>query len=419
MLPETPDPMKFQTKKFYSLLFVLVIFLQLYLPSFKGNLFIQIGLLGFYFLMERLTISVSYAKTVSLVFLVFFIGFIGTIVHGHPFFEVSKDVFHFLKPITGLLIGYFFYKRIDDFRLFVKTIVWAGLLSAMAHFATVLLFSGLDTVSDLREYARDNYLELFALFFILFYKKFQGRRLFDSKRNNQLITVILLLSCILYFSRTMIVAAVILLLSIYGFTIITKNTLKIVGLLVLLVGCMYLYLFSVKIDRNGNSFESFFYKVKNAPAEIFETRIDRTNHFDLWDHWRGYEAKRAFALMNDNPSSYVFGNGYGSLVNLKFFAPLNDSKKGLKYISELHNGYIYMLYKVGILGLLVYLSFLGKLYRRIYSIRTMPTVLLSAIGLVFFFTTLTITGIYNAKDIIVFIAGALLYFETKRPQESA
>lgn len=411
--------MKFKTKNFYSLLFVLVIFLQLYLPSFKANVFIQIFVLVIYFLLEKAAVSVSFARTIINVFLLLLIGMIGLLVHSHPFFEASKDIFHFIKPITGLLVGYFFYKRIDDFRLFVKTIVIAGVVSAMVHFCTVFIFSRTDTVSDVREYARDNYLELFALFFMLFYKKFTNALLFNSKLRNNTVTLILLASCILYFSRTMMAASVILLLSIYGYTIVTKNTLKIIGVLLLLVGMLYLYLFSVKIDRNGNSLESFFYKVKIAPGEIFQTRIDRENHKDLWDHWRGYEAKRAFALMGDNPDSFVYGTGFGSLVNLKFFAPLNDSKKGLKYISELHNGYIYIFYKTGTLGLLLYLSFLAGLYRKIYRGRKMETVFLSAIGLVFFFTTLTITGIYNAKDIIVFIVGALLYFETKKPQESS
>ena len=69
---------------------------------------------------------------------------------------------------------------------------------------------------------------------------------------------------------------------------------------------------------------------------MFKTNVDRENHKDLWDHWRGYEAKRAFALMEQYPSSFIIGTGQGSLVNLKFEAPLTgDKNKGLKYISEL------------------------------------------------------------------------------------
>jgi hypothetical protein len=113
---------------------------------------------------------------------------------------------------------------------------------------------------------------------------------------------------------------------------------------------LYGYLYSVKIDRGKPGLEAFLYKIKIAPEEIFKTNIDRDNHKELWDHWRGYEAKRALATMEDKPSSYVFGTGYGSLVNLKFKAPLSTTdKEGLKFISELHNGYPYVLYKTGII----------------------------------------------------------------------
>ena len=53
--------------------------------------------------------------------------------------------------------------------------------------------------------------------------------------------------------------------------------------------------------------------------------------------------------MKENPSSYIIGTGYGSLVNLKFKAPLGN--EDMKYISRLHNGYVFVFYKTGIFGL--------------------------------------------------------------------
>ncbi len=405
--------MKFKAVNFYTTLFIIVIFLQLYLPSFKVNIFVQLFLLILFFTLEKASISLNFLKTIAPLFALFFIGFLGMAINKYALFNITKDIFHFIKPLLGILIGYFFYKKINNFELFIKTIVLIGVASAAIHFCLILFFSRTETVSDVRDLGRDNFLELFSLFFLLFYKKFQGVSLFNSRRNNQIIIIFLLISNILYFSRTMIVAAIIMLMSIYGYSKITKNSIKIIGVLLLLVGLFYAYLFSVKIDRNGNALESFLYKVKIAPSEIVKTKIDRENHKDLWDHWRGYEAKRAFALMEENPSSYVFGTGFGSLVNLKFFAPLTDNSndKGLKYISELHNGFPYILYKTGILGLLIYMFFISKLYQNIYLGNQFNFVFISAIALVFLFTTLTITGLYNTKDIIVFILGAMLFFK--------
>ena len=208
----------------------------------------------------------------------------------------------------------------------------------------------------------------------------------------------------------MMVGALIFFFSIKGYTKITPKAITVILIAFLSVIIFYGYLYSVKIDRSKPGLEAFLYKVKIAPEELFKTKINRENHKDLWDHWRGYEAKRAFALMEEKPLSYFSGTGYGSLVNLKFKAPLSDvDSKGIKFISELHNGYPYVLYKTGIVGLILYLTFLFGLYKNIYSKTSFEVVFVSALGIFYLFTTLTITGIYNTNDTTVFVLGALLF----------
>lgn len=405
--------MKINSTKFYSGLFVIVILLQLYLPSFKLNIIFQLFLLALFFFYEKIKVNIQFYKIISPLFLLFFIGFIGAIINNFGMFNIIKDISHFLKPITGLLIGYLFYKKIDNLKTFTKTIVLVGFISAIIHFIIVFGFSKTNTVAEIREYGRDNYLELFSFFFLSFYKKLTNDNLFDNKLNYRIVFWVLLLSCILYLSRTMMVLAILLLLSINGYTKITMKGLKAMGIFLLAIIGFYIFLHSIKIDRGKPGLEAFLFKVKIAPEEIFKTRIDRENHKELWDHWRGYEAKRAFDLMTEYPSSFVFGTGYGSLVNLKFEAPLTGENKGMKFISELHNGFAYVFYKTGIIGLIIYLSFLISLYKVIYKNSNYATAFISSIGILYFFTTLTITGIYNSRDIIVFILGALLFFKDK------
>lgn len=411
--------MKISKTKFYTVLFALILFFQLYLSSFKINIFIQIFSLVIYFYLEKVTISKKFFSFILPVIVLFFIGFIGAIVHKFPLVNIIKDIFHFLKPILGLVIGYLFYKKINDFRTFVLTIVISGFISSIIHFLVLVFTGGFSTgsINQIREFSKDNFLELFALFFLLFYKKFTNKNLFAFKNNYIIILISLLTSNILYFSRTMIVVSVILLLSVYGLTYITKKSIKYIGLAIIGIFIFYSYLFSVKIDRNKPGLEAFLYKVKIAPSELFKTKIDRNNHKELWDHWRGYESKRAFALMEDNPSSFIFGTGYGSLVNLKFKAPLTENKEGMKFISELHNGFSYILYKTGFIGLFILLYFLIKIYLLLYKYNRENSFTLhfiSAIGIIYLFSSLTITGIYNGRDVIIFILGALFLFHTKQ-----
>ena len=402
--------------KFYTSLFILVLFLQLYLPSFKLNIFFQMGVLSLYFLYEKVAFEKRFLKIIAPVFLLFGLGFIGTVYHSYPYYAIIKDIFHFLKPVLGLLIGFLFFKKIDNFNWFVKTIVYCGLASAIIHFLVLIfmgnIFSG--SVDTIREFGKDNFLELFGLFFLLFYNYFQKAPLIESRLQTRIISLILLLSNVFYFSRTMIAVSIILALSVYGYTVLTKKTIRFLGILMISIGLFYGYLFSIKIERNKPGIDSFLFKVKIAPAELFKTKIDRNNHKDLWDHWRGYEAKRAYALMQENPSSYVVGTGFGSLVNLKFKAPLTGEKEGIRYISELHNGYMYVFYKTGGIGVIILLLFFGSLYLSLYrkkKNKDMITVFISSIGLVYVFTSLTITGIYNGRDVIIFILGGLLYFQ--------
>ena len=58
--------------------------------------------------------------------------------------------------------------------------------------------------------------------------------------------------------------------------------------------------------------------------------------------------------------------------------------------------------------------------KKIYIKFTFETVFISAMALFYFFTTLTITGIYNTNDTIVFVLGALFcgYFESRKKMES-
>ncbi|MBP6099378.1 MAG: O-antigen ligase family protein [Flavobacterium sp.] len=404
--------MKISTSKFYVYLLLLVIFLQLYLPSFKLNVIIQLIVLIFIALTNNFILTKKFIKEIIPLVIVFFIGFLGLFLFQNKLYNTFKDLSHFIKPLSGIFVGYLLARKINDFSVFIRGIVFLGVFSACIHFVTILFFSGLDTVSQIREFGKDNFLELFALFFLIYYEKFQHKKLFFNKLNHNIVVVVLVLSCLLYLSRTMMVVTLVLLFSIYNYTKITKKTIQLFVTLCIAVVLFYSYLFSVKIDRNGTGIEPFLYKVKIAPEEIFTAKIDRENHKDLWDHWRGYEAKRAFALMEKNPSSYVFGTGYGSLVNLKFYAPLSGDKKGMKYISDLHNGYIYIFYKTGIISLFIYLFFLFKLYKRAYLKSTYSTAFISAFGIIYLFSTLTITGVYNSRDIIIILLGAFLFFES-------
>jgi O-Antigen ligase len=404
--------MKIAAHKVYLPLFVIVLLLQLYLPSFKANILFQLAVLVVIVSLDTVVVSKSFLKMIMPLVALLAIGFISTLFNKYHLYNILKDIFHFLKPITGLLLGYIIFSRVNNYRLFIKSIVVAGIISSAIHLFIVFFIVGINSpIEQIREFTKDNFLDLFALFFLIFYKRFFGGRVFRSKLFSNLALALLLISVVLYFSRTMIIIAFLLLLAVYGFIRITPVTARILSVFMVIIAGLFLYLQNAPIQRGAPGVEGFLYKVKNAPEEIFKTHVNRQNHRDLWDHWRGYEAYRAYMLMEENPYSFAVGTGHGSLVNLKFYAPISKGEpKGMRYISELHNGYMYVFYKVGGIGLILYMFFLFRLYGYAYKNRNFANILVAAIGVIYISSTLTITGLYNARDVIIFILGGALYF---------
>lgn len=408
--------MTINIRKLYKYLFAIILLVQLYVESYRIIILSQLLVFVLILCVEK-SISYKLLKILTPLLIVAAIPFIPIFFNNYKLTHILKDIFLLLKPIVGICLGYLIFKRINNLSDFVKIVVCVGLLSAILHFIILIVTGGLvnGSVSQIREYGKDNFLELFALFFLAFYTKFFNDKLFPQKWVHYTIFLVLLLSCILYLSRTMLIISVILFLSISGYLKITKKSIKIFIGFVMSFVLLYIYLFNIKIDRNETGIMGFLYKIKMAPAEIFIAKIDRNDHGKLWDHWRGYEANRAIELMKSNPSSFIVGNGYGSLIDLKFKAPLDSNDKGLRYISEIHNGYLFIFYKLGIIGLFLLVLFIFNLYKRIYNTTTFCNVFIAAIAACYFFTTLTITGVFNKRDIIIFLLGALLFFSSHKP----
>lgn len=413
-----------QKKIFFIHLFILILICEIYISSFKVNLVLQMICFAGLLLSGKTAISLGFVKTIAPLFFVFIIGILGFLIHRNPFSDFVKDISYFIKPVIGIAIGYLACKKSGSVFLLYKAILFVGIFSASIHVIGIFLsgnfFSA--SISTLRgDFGLDNFIEIFAFYILLFSDRILDHPLSRYKFVKTFFLALLLLSILIYFSRTMFVAFGLIGFALFGYSRITLKTLKITGIFFILIGLFYAYLFSIRINRNSEGIEAFLYKVKNAPAEIFKTRVNRENHEELWDHWRGYEAYRAYALIEDTPFGFVTGTGFGSLVNLKFKAPISQDG-GMKYISRLHNGYMFVFYKTGFFGSCFYLFFLANLYMKIYhpsSLYRKKFILrmVSSIGLFYFFTSLIITGIYIPKDTIILIFGGFLTFISK-PDES-
>lgn len=401
-------------------LFVLLIIVSLLFNSFEGVIALSLLLLFLLFSTSKTLISGQFLTIISSLILILLIAVFGAFFRDFEWIDFIKDFLYLLKPILFLLIGYFICKKINDRNSFFKIIIYVATGCAAYHIIRFLIYisePGTFSMNHMRPIVGlDNFLELFAIAIIIANKKHKWLEV----KHMKLFTIILSISFVLYFSRTMFALVIVMSLAFMGYLRISKKGLKYI--LIGLVGLIafYTYLFSINIPRDSKSpVDNFLYKMKSAPSEIFIAKksFDIRDHASLWDHWRAYEVNKAIGHLNEGgASAWSFGLGAGSLVDLDFYAPLSDNPKGMRYISILHNGYAFVIYKTGIFGILCYLIFLLANYLAYKKSKfTNPLMANMIFGIVLFYlsTSLVITGIYNLADTTTLILGGILFLNHK------
>lgn len=408
--------MKLKVESINKVMLLTLLFLPIAITSTEINIIISFLFFGVVVIMSYNKFSTTLINTIFPLVLILIIACISSFFYPSTFYDILKDFAYLLKPILFIVLGYILISKIKNKEFIFKVIIYMGVFFAIIHLIQVFTFliENPFNVGDIRsQLKKSNPIELIAIVFLFVNKKQQYFSL--NLKYSRFIKFLLYSSFILYFSRTMLVTVFIFILAINGYTKITRKGIMYMLLFLFLVISFYIFLNNIDLSRESTGLENFLYKMKLAPSEIFtpSINIDMKNHKNLWDHWRAYEALKAMEQLVDTKYmlGVFFGKGLGSLVDLGFVAPLNS--EGIQFIPKIHNGYIYILFKTGLLGLLSYFCFLFYLYIQSYKKAVNSQIkfinnMLSGIGIYFVFTTLIITGIYNQGDIIAVILGVFL-----------
>ncbi|MBT8256512.1 MAG: hypothetical protein KJO23_08230 [Bacteroidia bacterium] len=402
---------------FYRALLVVLFFIPTVFSSVEVTIALCVLLSSLLLFDLKFKFSNTFFNAVIPLVLILLIAGTGTFFFTHEPYDILKDFVYLVKPILMIVLGYYLIGKIADKEFIFKVIIYIAVVFAIYHIYRVTKYlSGFQFgITKIRSVGgKANYIELLALVFL--HLKNRSRYYTLPAKYITIFKLILYVSFVFYFSRTMLFTFFILYFAINGYTKLTRKGVVYITAIIVALGILFASLQTMDLDRSSLGFEGFLYKIKNAPSEILTTKIDREDHSDLWDHWRGYEANRAFEQLGDTKHGlgYVFGKGLGSLVDLGFYAPLNRDK--IRYIPVLHNGLAYIMFKAGFLGMFIYLLFLAYLYLQAYQQPLSDHVTffnnaISGMGLYFFFTTLIITGIYNQGDTVTIALGAFIYLK--------
>lgn len=277
---------------------------------------------------------------------------------GNPKYDVFKDVWYVGKPMLCMTVGYVLMWNLRDLRRLLRIFLVVGALVSVFHIIRFIQNPELLSLSanDMRNAAGRGYLVAVVGVGVLAAAWRLGYRLFPFGR---VVDVSLLLLCLasigLSMSRVIALSLALLLGAVFGIVTFADRTKVIKVVVAVVVGFTVLMLVPKPqyVGQNATFAEKMLFSLKEMEVQ------DYYSITDINTRWRGYETARALNTYSSGEYwQYLTGRGFGTSVDLGLFMPMGDEP--VRFAPVLHNGYMYVLVKTGVLGVLIYLAFLAS-----------------------------------------------------------
>lgn len=347
-------------KEHYKILLALCLLVLLLVNSYELTFFIW-SLTALVSLRNKY--SIHFTKYIIVLSIILVLSFFSSFFSDFKLFNFFRDIAYLLKPILGLLIGYNICKIVG--KKIIYSIINIGVLIALIHLIILgvsYVFFGIKNLNDLRHvggYFNDY--EVYILILLLFRKKFDLN--LSNSRANLYITI-LCLSTFLYFARTNILQFLVLFLAMKGYYRLTVKSIKVISISALLVLSSYAAIYYSNPVRQGKGIEAFLYKIKIAPIEAFKTKINQEDWKDFNDNYRSFENIITVRQVTSNGIfTTIFGEGLGSTIDIGRQMWTNDGEF-IRYVPTLHNSYMTIFLKSGLLGVFLTLIFIYLLFKQ-------------------------------------------------------
>jgi hypothetical protein len=395
---------------FHQFLFILCIAVP-YLDNFEST--ISVWSLAFVLTIQQ-KYSVSLFKLIIPYALILLIAIVVSFYYDYQKYLVIRDITYLCKPMIGFFLGYQLCGRNfqNAFRLIVKT----GVFIAVCHILVILnaiFIYGARTVADLRFFSGyfSDY-EIYTFIILLFHKQFQ---LDYTKKTLRIVTLIVGFSAFTYLARTNFIQFVILFLAVKGYLVLNKKAIIIMGSIIITAVVGYSIIVSTNPRRGADGLEGFLYKIKVAPMEPFKSKINREDYKDFNDNYRSYEnIMTVRQVTRDGLIPTIFGKGIGSQIDLKQEVWLGDMN--LRFISILHNGFMIVFLKSGLLGIFIYLFTIIYFFRKTKSDKPLVNsinLLFLGTGVFLFVSNWVFLGFYNLTETKSILIGFLIAYREK------
>lgn len=385
---------------------IIIFLIVIFLPLIGG----QTGLiiLDFLIIVSIFILGVNkkiFAPIRLLIFPILFAFFIG--INRYSSYDVLKDLFYFLYPVLYFLMGTLIAKKIGA-KTLLFSIVTIGTCFAIYSIINVFSTAGISALLDPRKVNEEEGGGRFAITVVSFVILIYSSNLFNLKIvNNKIVLKLLLilnfLSIYLSGSRTNILCSILMVI-IISYPAYKNKVLSLVKYV-----SIFMSIFAALIFLNP---ESHFSTIILGSFDEISIK-DAQDETEMNNNYRGYESFVAFHTFKNEPiSEQILGAGFGKLVDMGFSSPV-----GLRYIPITHNGYIYILLKTGIVGVISFLLYglkIIKLAIKSSCEKSFFRYFLVAGVLAIYIMNYVIVGIFNpGYSIFWIIIGASLQYSVK------
>lgn len=329
-------------------------------------------------------------------------------------YEYIKDAWYVLNPVLVIAVGYVFYMAKPDVERGLRAFIIAGLIlgvwqlrAYMSEPSLLLLPAG-----TIRRYVGTGfYAPVLALVILLVYVGRWRSGLKLGLVTGAVLFAVLSIAVAGVFSRTGLMVVLIGALALAGG--FSKNEWLRLGIPIA-IGIGLLFSSQLLMDTDSDrALQTFGGKLARSAQEVFAT--DYTDLRDINVNYRGYETQRAMGQFADSTvMQMLIGQGFGATIDLGVSLPLQGSETGgrmIRFITYLHNGYMFLLTKVGVTGVMLYVSVLIYLYllgrpkaaQSINSDAGRLGRLFQAAIITLAMTTYVVGGVFNKMDMFPFL----------------
>jgi len=318
---------------------------------------------------------------------------------------ILKDLYYFSMPVFIILSGILLACHIEIGQ-FLKSLVYAGVVTSIMVTTISVGYMGFGALLD--PYAAHYAMGIVgtpgppvALACLLLTRKF-NIRLFDTFWFNAFVTINAL-GIYMFASRSYFIIAICFLL------LLVADRIKKAWIIPVVAAVAILYVIIPADLFKTNSSSTFTDKIIGSFGEITIGNYNSEQDINL--RYRGYETFMALNSYAEGSEPQMLFGGLGKLVDLKTFVRLGEDAD-FRYIPVLHNGWMYLLVKTGITGVLTYLLiFFGLVvtnWRKYIDVAGRPIIRLLAalnIGCIIslLITNYIVTSFFNVEMAVLMV----------------